>query len=1784
MFVLWVPVLQFAVNMLITTDAVSCPFRGETTRVTGQPVFVSEGESSYYTCKLKNSTAPFNLPPTCDSDAGNIPSFTADKAICRLPVTTMEHVATGSVMRVSSNSASTDVPFGYHPTPINQCMPNDFPEEGGIDFPAYLPTPKIKLKRHHAVDIKSDVKRRCDSEYDPVNNYACNGLVNSGSVPSVSEKHVSFQKVADSVSGDIKKVGSLQFGDEVLGRSSDGEKEIPNPVFEAKFSDDDNKEDVLVLTPCRSDETQSKCDGDLSNFEDVGDSDISSEGELIDVPDLALSKTDIMNLKMTLLWNEVSTQLHVSAKTEKQTVCVKDENGSLSRRTVKKMIYKRRKKGIENEQLNSCSVVALKNSSLDVPCCKETKCHHLPSGITSRSVSCKTRHCSSSIEKNERCRPNLTIHPANSADNSCFLECTTKSSSVNSAAGKDNSHNNKTDASINVKEKIDCQILERKSIIHRKTNNIESIERNLSAISSKSCTKTSDGNSIECDGTGNPVLCTGSSLIRRNDTHKKSGNFSLRKVKPSSHSGGKNAHTSCISGKHGLDKSSQPFHLGDEDSNTLVISMHNANCEEQPTFHSNVVSSLDTSVSLVPSRKRLDFKGVRCSTGSLDHQKGVRCSTGSLDHHKGVRCSTGSLDHHKGVRCSTGSLDHQKHSSTRSLLSGLDGHMFCLSKPSCPKVKRSSSHSKQLLRDLAEDAGIMADETIIDLTSSPLTGTQSPRRTVNCCRNETTPILSCVKSNVSSLSVPSLPSSSSSSSSVIPISPSQCENNSSCTHSVGTTQSLNDCHLSNSGKKQLKHFSCNGLVYEHIEKDAVINVDNDPHESGGFMESYSCSSTVSGGNPTKSLFHSADMTRHTNRFSSQPGKSSCKTKFLLSESTLSEFHHDLLSPQSIEVSTHLTSSPSCVASIHGAVVLANSSKSCCYKRSLSSSVMSSGHHQHSELTSVKSSGHHQHSELTSVKSSGHHKLSELTSVRSNGHHQRSELTSVKSSGYHQHSELNSVKSSGHHQHSELTSVKSSGHHKLSELTSVRSSGHHQLSELTSIKSSGHHQQSDLTSVKSSGHHKHSELTSVKSSGHDKLSELTSVKSSGHHQHSELTSVKSSGHHQHSELTSAKSSGHHKHSELISIKSSGHHQHPELTSVESSGHHQHLGLTSVKSSSHHKHSELTSVKSSSHHQLSELTSVKSSGHHQQSELTSVKSSGHHKHSELTSVKSSSHHQLSELTSVKSSGHHQQSELTSVKSSSHHKHSELTSVKSSSHHQLSELTSVKSSGHHQQSELTSVKSSGHHQHSELNSVRSSGLNNKSHSHHKDSSLHSVDSNIKHKYSGFNMAESFNQHKCSLVNSSKLNRNEISSALNVENSGCTKKCSMSIIANTPSSNHRSSSSKSSISISPSKSLLSNSFKLTKLNKMQLSNVEKTMDNHMIMSSLPSSVSGCRGSLHVDKRSKHKYDSSSDSCERENNEKGFLKVKGGKIAGQCLENDDTIYTTAPTLADIGYPVPSSDVLVMSHGQLDACIQTDGKKADSRQSGQSKASRDNHGHSINSKKIFNTVNEICVKQEPSIHAYHAVSQKKNTSTFGSFQSCRDTKRICMDVAMSADKSENIDRCGSDITPSTKFGIGRRKDRCCNSTNSTPEMTTNISYCSLKTAGVESTLNIMKHSGCATGGDTRKTDGKKADSRQSGQSKASRDNHGHSINSKKIFNTVNEICVKQEPSIDLDEEISEHEAKIDDIEYIMESEDESTVDECWQIFDDSLDEQEASCKSQSFPVRCVHVDIDDIIL
>ncbi|XP_076462971.1 uncharacterized protein LOC143295266 [Babylonia areolata] len=236
-----------------------------------------------------------------------IPSFTDNRSKYQVPIAE-EPEQYHTSLECASNEASSPYPESdvggsalptYLPTPKTPSLPVPEPVTDDLGIPVYQPTPKRELKRRHEDHVQTKKAKSADLEYDPECNFSCGGLIGRSqdkcNKDCGSLDYKPTEKKAR-ISGSFNKRTRLSC-ESLTGSSPNG---IDEDLPEGQFSDqeeDFNNENTQSVEEVMKEEETITVDNKSNSFENIGDDDISSEDDFIDVPSVTVSESDLKQRK-----------------------------------------------------------------------------------------------------------------------------------------------------------------------------------------------------------------------------------------------------------------------------------------------------------------------------------------------------------------------------------------------------------------------------------------------------------------------------------------------------------------------------------------------------------------------------------------------------------------------------------------------------------------------------------------------------------------------------------------------------------------------------------------------------------------------------------------------------------------------------------------------------------------------------------------------------------------------------------------------------------------------------------------------------------------------------------------------------------------------------------------------------------------------------------------------------------------------------------------------------------------------------------------------------------------------------------------------------------------------------------------------------------------------------------------------------------------------------------------------------------------------------------------------
>ena len=262
--------------------------------LTKEAYFTSDGVQ-------EETSSPPAASPERDAGSFAIPSFTDNSSKYQVPIaeepeqySTMSPEKSQDKLYSVPGSGLSALPT-YLPTPKTPSLPAPPSATDDSGVPVYQPTPKRELKRQHDSHVKHSKGKGTDLEYDPESNFSCGGLVSSSQDKTTAdEESLDYQPCKKKArilgtAGRRKQrlsCDSLVFSPSALGGQSEDE-EMPD----ARFSDEEDvTEPEANKVEDGIEEEVKEEDEQAESFMDIGDDDISSDDDFVDVPDLPLRK------------------------------------------------------------------------------------------------------------------------------------------------------------------------------------------------------------------------------------------------------------------------------------------------------------------------------------------------------------------------------------------------------------------------------------------------------------------------------------------------------------------------------------------------------------------------------------------------------------------------------------------------------------------------------------------------------------------------------------------------------------------------------------------------------------------------------------------------------------------------------------------------------------------------------------------------------------------------------------------------------------------------------------------------------------------------------------------------------------------------------------------------------------------------------------------------------------------------------------------------------------------------------------------------------------------------------------------------------------------------------------------------------------------------------------------------------------------------------------------------------------------------------------------------------
>lgn len=296
----------------------SSPVDSALTSASPKPSSDSIGPDEAYFTSGSSETIPTSLPVSGlsqeqDASSFSIPSFTDNSSRYQVPIAEEpEQYVTASPEKndgeqEGSNSRYPSPDTGppalptYLPTPKTPSLPAQ-PVKADVGVPVYQPTPKRELKRRHGDHVKGKVKLKgTDMEYDPECNYSCGGFTKSNKdQPSKEDGDLDYKptkkkpRTPGPVTNRKMRLSCESLVAYCLGAVEESEDEEMN---DGEFSEEENDSES---TPCNMEEGMGQVEVS-EDFENIGDEDISSDDEFIDVPDLSLTVSDLKSMRNSLV-------------------------------------------------------------------------------------------------------------------------------------------------------------------------------------------------------------------------------------------------------------------------------------------------------------------------------------------------------------------------------------------------------------------------------------------------------------------------------------------------------------------------------------------------------------------------------------------------------------------------------------------------------------------------------------------------------------------------------------------------------------------------------------------------------------------------------------------------------------------------------------------------------------------------------------------------------------------------------------------------------------------------------------------------------------------------------------------------------------------------------------------------------------------------------------------------------------------------------------------------------------------------------------------------------------------------------------------------------------------------------------------------------------------------------------------------------------------------------------------------------------------------------------------
>ncbi|KAL8623785.1 hypothetical protein ACOMHN_054091 [Nucella lapillus] len=248
--------------------------------------------------------------------------------------------ALGSSLLFGPDTGAVGLP-AYLPTPKTPSLPIPEPPKDDAGIPVYQPTPKRELKRRHKDKVQTKKAKSADLEYDPECNYSCGGLI------GLPQDHCQIKKDAVNyrpsekkarLSGSLKNRSRSRLSCESLIAGSPSDPVEDEELPEGEFSEEEEGGEESGPTEQSMEEEEDHHKSD--NFENIGDDDISSDDDFIDVPNLPISKLDSKQQKRS-----------VKPMDKKSSVPGLEKNRSVSKKATKKTVSgKINSSGIKDNQ------------------------------------------------------------------------------------------------------------------------------------------------------------------------------------------------------------------------------------------------------------------------------------------------------------------------------------------------------------------------------------------------------------------------------------------------------------------------------------------------------------------------------------------------------------------------------------------------------------------------------------------------------------------------------------------------------------------------------------------------------------------------------------------------------------------------------------------------------------------------------------------------------------------------------------------------------------------------------------------------------------------------------------------------------------------------------------------------------------------------------------------------------------------------------------------------------------------------------------------------------------------------------------------------------------------------------------------------------------------------------------------------------------------------------------------------------------------------------------------